>query len=104
MWQIYEFAEYTNPDDLYPETNIIYHPQVFLDYQDLALELSEICNRHQLFLDLYHHKTINNFRVGIPTLNELNSIPTGTDYQAYSISLDMGQQKTRGYIKKMTPK
>ena len=102
MWQIYEFAEYTNPDDLYPETNIIYHPQVFLEYQDLALELSEICNRHQLCLDLYHTRTINNFRVGIPTLAELANTPTGSDYQAYSISLDMGLHKIRGYIKKIT--
>lgn len=101
MWQIYETTEYTNPDELYPETNIIYHPQVFLNYQDLALELSEICQRHQLCLDLYHNRTINNFRVGIPTLTELEDTPTGTNYQAYSISLDMGLHKIRGYIKKV---
>ena len=101
MWQIYEYTEYTNPDDLDTQINIHIHPIVFKDYQDLVHELSEICNRHALQLSLYHTKTINNHRVGMPTLDELNSTSTGTDYQAYSISINMGQQKTKGYIKKM---
>jgi predicted glycoside hydrolase/deacetylase ChbG (UPF0249 family) len=99
MWQIYEYTEYTNPDYLDQQTDIHIHPKIFKDYQDLAHELSEICNRHERQLALRHNKTINNFRAGIPTLAELNSTPTGTDYQAYSISIDMGQQKTKGYIK-----
>jgi len=102
MWQIYEFAEYTDPDYLLTKTNIHIHPQVFLEYQDLVDELSEICNRHQHYLDIHYSKTINNFRIGIPTITELNSIPTGTDYQTYSISIDMGQHKLYGFIKKIT--
>ena len=104
MWQIYEYTEYTNPDDLEQQTDIHIHPKIFKDYQDLVHELSEICNSHERNLALHHTKTINNFRAGIPTLAELNSIPIGTDYQAYSISIYMGQQKTRGYIRKMSPK
>lgn len=102
MWQIYEYTEYTIPDDIHQKQIIHIYPTIFTKYHDLALELSEICNRHQLNLDLHHTQTINNFRIGIPTLTELNSIPTGTDYQAYSISLDMGQHKLYGFIKKIT--
>jgi len=101
MWQIYELTEFTTPDTLDILTNIVYHPQVFQEYEDLALELSEICNRHQLALDIHYHKTMNNLRVGIPSLNELNSVPSGTDYHAYSLSIDFGKQKVNGFIKKM---
>jgi hypothetical protein len=101
MWQLYEATEYTNPDSLEYNTMIHIHPAVFIEYQDLALELAEICNRHQHQINIHHAQTINNIRVGIPTLAELNSIPTGTDYQAYSISLNCGEQKIRGYIKRI---
>ena len=104
MWQIYEYTELTNLDDLERQTSIYIHPIVFNDYQDLTHELAKICDKHARQLAIYHTRTINNHRVGIPTLAELNSTPIGTDYQAYSVSLNMGQQKTRGYIRKMPPK
>jgi len=58
-----------------------------MEYQDLALEISEICNKHKNQIDNNYRQTINNFSVGIPTLTTLDSTPTCMDYQTYSISL-----------------
>ena len=102
MWIIYKYTETTNPKDDNEYTTCHIYPKVFNEYQDLAVELSEICNSHERHLALHHARTINNFRVGIPTCEELNSTPIGTDYQAYSISIAMGQHKIMGYIKQMT--
>jgi len=104
MWIIYEYTETTNPDDDIPYSTTYIYPKAFMEYQDLAIELSEICTKHKTQIDNNYSQTINNFRAGIPTLTELDSTPTGTDYQAYSISLDMGNIKIRGYIKKMAEK
>ena len=102
MWIIYECTEITNPVDDIPYSSTHIYPESFLEYQDLALELSEIFNKHNSLIDKNYSKTINNFRVGIPTLETLNSTPTGMDYQAYSISLDMGKQKIKGFVKNMS--
>jgi hypothetical protein len=47
MWIIYEFTEITNPEYDIPYSTTHLYPKAFMEYQDLAQEISEICNKHK---------------------------------------------------------
>jgi hypothetical protein len=64
MCIIYEFTEITNPEDDVPYSTTHLYPKAFMEYQDLAQEISEICNKHKNQIDNNYRQTINNFSVG----------------------------------------
>ncbi len=101
MWIIYEVAETTNPDDIDYKPTFTTYPEIFANLQDLVFTLSEICNKYQTQIPLTHQEGTYNIRCSIPvSLDELNFGATGRDYQAYSISANLGKHKIYGYIKK----
>lgn len=101
MWIIYEVAETTNPEDLDELPTYTTYPEIFTNFQYLVFTLSEICNKYQTKLPLTHPEGTYNIRCGIPaSLEELNFGATGRDYQAYSISANLGEHKIYGFIKK----
>ncbi len=103
MWIIYEVEATINTDNPEYKPTITTYPEILTNFQDLVFTLSEICNKYQTRLPITHTAGTYNIRCGIPvSLEELNFGATGRDYQAYSISTNLGEHKIYGYIKNMS--